>query len=79
MLGTTNSRISYKYITSVGASGILLHINGKLRMGKLKWFLTSYWTRYEAVIAYILEFVVPSIILLIDGCCYQGSYWSKGS
>jgi hypothetical protein len=27
----------------------------------------------------ILEFVVPSIRLLIDGCCYQRSYWSKGS
>ena len=66
MLVTTKYRISYKYITSVGASGILPHINGKLRMGKLKWFLTSCWTRYEAVIAFSMVYFICNMIRVLS-------------
>ena len=45
LIGTTSSRISYIlraiYTPYAGAAGMLLHINGKFTMGKLKSSLLS--------------------------------------
>ena len=30
-------------------------------------------------VCYVLELVVPVGVSLVEGCCYHGSYWTKGS